>query len=233
MSESRGPAKASDRANLSMFWVVAAACVLAAATTACSTTETLLGTVLSSQEPATPFELRDQFGQPVALADYSGRVVVLTFLYTYCPDICPVATSRLQEAHRMLGDDTDQVAFVAISVDPGRDTVERAYDYSQDWDMLNKWAFLTGDEPELSRIWEAYYIDPDIDHGGESKSGTAHIDESKQGAVGSLQQPVSAGYEITHSAPVYVIDRRGRMRVLFTPPLDPNELVHDIRLLLD
>ena len=233
MTRAEGPARGPGRTPPSAPRLVVATCLLAVVLAACSGTEPLSGTVLTSSEPAPPFELRDQFGRSVALGDYRGLVVVLTFLYTYCPDICPALTSRLQKTHQMLGDDADQVAFVAVSVDPGRDTVERAYTYSQDWDMLHKWAFLTGDEQQLSTIWASYYIDPSIDQAKEGRADAAHTDASQQGAVDARAQAVAARYEVNHSAPVYVIDRRGLMRVLFTPPLDTDGLVHDIRALLD
>lgn len=231
MSGAGGLEVGRRRTLSSVSWV--AACLLVVVTAACSRQDAMVGTVLSSSEPAAPFELRDQFGEPAALADYSGQVVVLTFLYTYCPDICPAATHRLRQTHELLGDDDDRVEFVAISVDPARDTVERAHAYSQDWGMLERWAFLTGDEQELSPIWEAYYVDPTIDRESEAGAGTAQVNGSPKGAADSLRRAVQARYEISHSAPVYLIDRQGLMRVLFTPPLEPDDIAHDIRVLLD
>ena len=130
---------------------------------ACSGLEpTFRGTVLTSNSPAPPFELENQFGQRVSLSDYKGEVLLLTFLYTSCPDICPLTTSHLRDAHEMLGDDADGVDFVAISVDPERDTVEEAYSYSQKWGMTDTWDFLVGERQQLSPIWKAYYLDPAI-----------------------------------------------------------------------
>ena len=191
----------------------------------------MLGTVLSSSNPAPDFELTDQFGQPIALSSYGGKVVLLTFLYTYCPDICPIVTSHLRDAHEMLGDDAGDVAFLAVSVDPARDTVEQAHAYSIRWRMLDRWAFLVGNEEALSAVWDDYYLEPSVDgqsNGDAEASQTAH-----DGGVDGVQQEVEARYTVTHSAPVYLIDGEGRMRVLFTPPLDPEAIVHDIRLLLD
>ena len=218
-----------------MLWAVFGAVLLAAGSPACSGADSMLGTVLSSSNPTSDFELQDQHGRQVSLADYEGRVVALTFLYTYCPDICPAVTANLKQAHEMLGDDVDGVAFVAISVDPERDTVERAYAYSDNWGMVSKWSFLVGDEEQLSPIWRAYYIDPTKDDVSHSKASdeSAHAQGSPRGGVKTSGGGIAAEYEVAHAAALYLIDREGIMRVLFTPPLDPISIVHDIRLLLD
>ena len=192
------------------------------------------GTVLMASDPAPRFELQDQFGRPVALADYDGKVVALTFLYTSCRDICPVVTGHLKQTHEMLGDDVGRVGFVVVSVDPDRDDVQQAYAYSQQWDMLQKWAFLVGGQQELEPIWAAYYVDPIIDarSHGEDGEDAAHATGPQRGEDGALPDATASKYEISHSAPVYLIDRRGLFRVLFTPPLDPVDIAHDIKLLL-
>ena len=161
-------------------------------------------------------------------------MVLLTFLYTSCPDICPVVTGQIHYAYSLLGRDASNVAFLAVSVDPEHDSVEDAYSYSQKWDMLDKWSFLVGTREELQPVWRAYYIDPASDHeaGGHDHQDTPeHQDEA--GGVAGPDQDAIEGYLISHSAPVYLIDREGRMRVLSTPPLDPDGIAHDIRLLLD
>ena len=194
----------------------------------CTSKASFHGTELASANPATLFTLRDQFDRRVALSDLTGRVVVLTFLYTNCPDVCPLTTDALRKAYDSLGRDAQQTAFVAISVDPARDSVEQVYRYSEQRDMLHKWAFLTGTEEELAPLWQAYYIaaEPAIARtsGAPSEEHT-HADNVAEDSV--------AGYLVDHSAPVYLIDREGRMRVVFTGlTLDPQPLVDDIRLLL-
>ena len=215
--------------------VVGTIVLLSLPLSACAKTAPMLGTVLTSSDPAPSFRLSNQFGQPVKLADYRGKVVVLTFLYTYCPDICPIVTSHLRETYRMLGDDSRQVAFVAISVDPERDTVQRAHDYSEEWGMLEKWAYLVGDAEQLSSLWRAYYIGPAVDERvrNDQREAAAHSDVPHPASVEELGQNIAARYTVTHSAPVYLIDREGRMRVLFTLPFDPSALAHDVRLLLN
>ncbi len=206
--------------------------------TACSSSpEEFLGTRLTSGDPATPFELTDQFGQTVSLSDYDGKVVLLTFLYTNCPDVCPIVTSQLRKTHEMLGDAANEVAFVAISVDPERDSVEEAHAFSDDWDMTDNWAFLVGDEEELSPIWKAYYLDPAIDAQSREDADDHAEDVSTQthdhDGVNAAGQDIENRYLVSHSTPVYLIDREGIMRVVSTPPLDIDILIHDIKLLVD
>ena len=228
-----------------------------AAFIACSSPETFRGTELTARAPATPFTLTNQFSRSVSLDDYRGKVVLLTFLYTNCPDICPLTTSNIREAYDLLESDAEELAMVAVSVDPERDTVEEALDFSQHWQMTDRWDFLTGQRAELERIWRAYYIDPSVDSGSDSHQTSAASDQRDgTGAVGALGQAIlgqpalseilaldvsdsdssqssSKGYLVSHSSPVYLVDRAGLMRVVHTLPFEPSALAHDIRLLID
>ena len=208
--------------------------LLTVALIACSGSESFQGTELTSASLATPFELENQFGQSVSLSDYRGKVVLLTFLYTNCPDVCPIVTSQIRDAYEMLGKDTEEAAFIAVSVDPERDSLEAAHAYSQQWDMLHSWDFLVGNRERLSPIWQAYYIDPVIDERPVGDDVSGRDEEHHQGDGGkALRQEVIDRYLVSHSAPVYLIDREGIMRVIFTLPFEPEAVAHDIRLLLD
>ena len=220
-----------------------------AAFIACSSPETFRGTELTARAPATSFTLTNQFSRPVSLDDYRGKVVLLTFLYTNCPDICPLTTSNIREAYELLESDAEELAMVAVSVDPERDTVEEALAFSQHWRMTERWDFLTGQRAELERIWGAYYIDPSVDSSSDSHETSGGVGALGQDIVG---QPVPAagsgqalskargelvepskGYLVSHSSPVYLVDRAGLMRVVHTLPFEPEALAHDIRLLID
>ena len=207
---------------------------------ACSTQPSFRGTAFDRPDVAPPFKLQDHFGGSVALSDLAGKVVALTFLYTYCPDVCPVLTETLRRTHELLGDDAGQVGFVAISVDPERDTVERAYQYSQEKDMLDRWRFLVGNTEQLEPIWRAYFLDPvgsipDLEADSHDDSPDAvSVDESLNVGTDSSLGPLPGDYLVSHTAPVFLIDRQGYRRVLFINlSLDPQPLVHDIRLLID
>ena len=209
--------------------------VLAAAMLAgCSqTAASFMGTELTARDPAPEFTLLDQFGEETSLRDKLGKVVALTFLYTNCPDICPLTAHSLAKAHEALGEDAAKVSIIAISVDPARDTPQQVYAYSQQRNMLDKWSFLTGSEEELSALWEAYYLSverTDDSSGAIESLGTDLARESLASSEGLSEK---AAYLVTHSAPVYLIDQDGTMRSVITDlTLDPEPLVHDIRLLL-
>ena len=82
--------------------------------------------------PAPPFTLTSQDGKPVALADLRGKVVAVTFIYTGCPDFCPLLTQKMVDVQDALGADFGaKIAFVSITLDPEHDTPEVLKDYAQ------------------------------------------------------------------------------------------------------
>ena len=196
----------------------------------CSTNNFVSGTLLQSPSHVSDFELKDQFGDFLNSRSYRGKVVVLTFLYTHCFDICPTVASYLREARGMLGGDVDQVSFIIISVDPSRDTVEQAYAYSEKWGMLNNWSFLVGSEEELAPVWRSFYIDPVINE-QDGASVIPHL--TSNDAIDALMEGLVSKYDVVHSAPVYLIDREGLRRILLTLPFTSDDLAHDIRTLLE
>lgn len=186
----------------------------------CGTEVSFQGTEFSPPQVASPFQLTDQFNKPLTLEELKGSVVVLTFLYTRCPDVCPLMAETLRKAYDSLGEEASETAFVAITVDPARDTTETVRRYSEGKGMLDRWSFLTGTEEELRPVWQAYYV-------------AAEPDPNTGGALDTGAEESAGGYLIGHSTPVYLIDRSGMLRVLHTDlTLDPQPLVHDIRLLL-
>lgn len=192
------------------------------------------GTVLEERRQAPVFHLTDQFDNLASLEQHNeGRVVVLTFLYTYCPDICPVVAHHIKSVHELLGESVEEVSIVIVSVDPDRDTVKRAREYSEDWGMVENWAFLVGSVDELSPVWESYHVSAAVDEtarGGEVpeawRGGEVH-------GVDALRRDIATRYTVTHQAPVYLIDKQARIRILHTLPIDPEEVVADIRALLE
>lgn len=182
---------------------------------------------------ATPFELQNQFGQPVSLEDHAGKVVLLNFLYTNCPNVCPMVTNQLRDLHGALGDDTDDVAFVAVSVDPKRDTVQAAFEYSEKWEMTHRWDYLVGDEQELTPIWDAYHVASIPLEPEEVGSSIGTAVAGQQDGVKGLKKAIMDRYRVIHTTPVYLIDGEGDIRGVFTPPFEPNDVSHDIRVLVN
>lgn len=171
----------------------------------CATREKFKGLDLDN-EPAPNFELTDQHGERVALADLRGNVVALTFLYTHCADVCPLIVSKLERANADLGDGARQVKYVAISVDPEHDTPIAIQIFLQHFAMEDKVLYLNGTRDQLQPVWKSYYIDTIIN------------------------EPPSA--QVEHISRVVLIDRTGRERVHFSPDFAPDDLVHDLKLLI-
>ena len=212
---------------LSILVIVASLFALAAA---CSSDELLQGTVLEGDE-APLFSLRNHLDVPKSLDDYTGDVVLVSFLYTYCPDLCPAITGHLRTVHELLLDDAMRVDFVVISVDPERDTVERAHEYSEQWGMLDRWEFLVGEADVLAPIWANYFLDPQQFEW--TRTEPAAPAGQSEASADSLRRQIATQYEVGHQAPIYLLDKQHRMRVLFTSPLNPHEIVQDIQSLLD
>ena len=196
----------------------------------CGETQEFQGTVLTSGNHAPDFELTNQFGNQVGLSDYRGKPVLLTFLYTNCPDVCPITASQLRQTLDSLGDDGEHVRVAALSLDPERDTVKAAFEFSDRWEMTQDWDFLIGNRDILEPVWSCYYLDPVVVEQGDSDGAEQAMGSG--GGLGSLRKSFSARYLVIHSNPVYLIDSGGIMRVVFTSPLDPEEMAHDVRLLL-
>ncbi len=232
---SKPPAKKSPerRSDWLSQWLVGAGVVLIVAVVAIfgirwylNRTPSLNGALLTPPVPAPNFRLEDQFGQPVALSDFRGKVVVLTFLYTNCPDACPIITEKLHQAYTQLGPDTAHLAILAVTVDPVRDTVAQVRTYSVEKDMLQKWHFLVGAANQLSPIWNLY--------GVAAAPDTTGMDATPTGASsqGGLVPTVTSSAVIDHSAPVFVIDPSGRERTILDVNFNPQDLVDDVHALL-
>ena len=137
-------------------WSAIAATVLSA----CGEPEAFNGTVLTSGDHAPDFELTNQFGRGVTLTQYLGSPVLLTFLYTNCPDVCPITAGQLRDALDSLEEDAKDIRVAAISLDPERDTVKAALEFSDRWEMTDGWDFLVGERKALEPLWKAYYLEP-------------------------------------------------------------------------
>ncbi len=187
----------------------------------CSVNRVFEGTEFKPPKIAPDFELTDQFGQSVKLSDYRGKVVLLTFLYTSCADVCPLVVNQIKEIQETLDKDNN-VKYVVVTVDPQNDTVDRVYRYSSELDMLHSWSFLVGEIEELSEIWRQYFIDPVGVDAPVSTTKSKRLSEFKNDILGQ---------KIIHTTPLFLIDSEGLIRVVVTPMFETNDVVHDIRLL--
>ena len=121
---------------------------------------------------APDFALTSQDGAAVTLQSLRGKVVAVSFIYTWCPDVCPMLTDKLARVQDELGADFGpNVAFVSITVDPKRDTREVLCDYAAAFDAnLAGWSFLTGDLASVREVARRYGVvvapgpDGQLDH---------------------------------------------------------------------
>lgn len=200
---------------------------------ACSRQPAFRGTTLDPPRETQDFALRDQFGAPVRLSDFRGRPVVLTFLYTFCPDVCPLVTANLHRTYDLLDGAAAHVVLLAVTVDPKRDTVQRIHEYSRQTGMLDRWHFLTGDAKALRPIWDYYWVgDVRLERVG---SAADNARPSKIEGASEAERSARAGsgrYTVQHTAPVHLIDKQGKIRAVYGSTFRPAELAHDIEVLL-
>ncbi|MEO8291082.1 MAG: SCO family protein [Gaiellaceae bacterium] len=154
---------------------------------------------------ATPdFTLRDQSGEDISMAAQRGKLVLVTFLYTNCPDVCPLITQNLNRGLLQLGPKRSQVRVLAISVDPEGDTPKSVRAYAKAHHLVPEFHYLAGSRQELEQVWKAYDV----------------------AAVASDPELVE------HTAYTMLVDRSGKGRVIYDSGMTSADVVHDIRLLL-
>lgn len=123
----------------------------------------------AAPESAHPFLLTDQHGQPVSLADFAGKRVLLDFIYTHCPGPCPALTAAHVSLQRMLPPALqNNVHFISITLDPERDTPAALEEYARVRGVdFNNWSFLTGESNTVRELLEAYGVGGGVQDDGE------------------------------------------------------------------
>jgi protein SCO1/2 len=153
------------------------------------------------------FALTAHDGTPRALADFRGKVVVLFFGFTQCPDVCPAALATLAEAKRRLGADAAKVQGVFVTIDPERDTPELLRNYVPAFDP--SFVGLYGDAEATARVAKEFKV-------------------LYRKVPGSTPET----YTMDHSAGMYVFDPQGRLRLYVSHGTPADALAHDIGELL-
>lgn len=154
------------------------------------------------------FTLTGDDGSHFRLADLRGRYILLTFGYTSCPDICPTTLAMLRLARERLTLPTEKLAVVFVSVDPERDTSEKVRRYASLF--ADDFIGVTGQPAEIDQAVQQFGASYRIDKG---------------------QVNLSAGYEVSHSAYVYVVDPEFRLRMAIPFGTQINEIVGDLQAL--
>jgi protein SCO1 len=171
--------------------------------------DTFRGTTYGEPYPvATEIELTRADGTRFRLSDMRGKIVMLFFGYTSCPDVCPTTMAELKQALEKVGDKANQVQVIYVTVDPQRDTPERVQEYVNHFnpDFIG----LSGSEFELAKVWHDYGVFREVADGSSA-----------------------AGYLVNHTARVTLIDQQGKLRVSFPFDTPVADVVHDLNLLLE
>ena len=135
---------------------------------------------------APDIRLTNQFGQPMSLSQFRGKVVVLAFVDSECTTVCPLTTVSMVQARELLGAAGDQVRLLGVDANPSATSVHDVMAYSQAHAMVNQWDFLTGSLAQLRAVWQAYHVYVQIQTG-----------------------------QIDHTPALYVIDQRGREQEVY------------------
>jgi len=163
------------------------------------------GGELTPPKAAPPIALRDADGAPVTLAAQHGRYVLVTFIYTHCPDVCPLITQNLNTALRLIGPSArKRVRVLAVSVDPVGDTPKAVKAYTREKQLFPQFRYLIGSRAELRRVWKAWHV---------------LAVESKPDLV-------------DHVAYTALVDTNGKERVLYDSSVHATQVVHDLRVLM-
>jgi len=176
---------------------------------ACSNTSTpkFLSTDITGANFGGDFKLPDQWGNVRTLADFKGKVVVLFFGYTNCPDACPTTMANIAAAMRKLGADAERVQVLFVSVDPERDTPEVLKQYVSGFDPA--FLGLSGDVETTKKIasdFKAFY-------------------QTKAAAE-------AGHHDVDHSTGTYIYDTKGHLRLYVTNENGADVFAHDIAELL-
>ncbi len=135
---------------------------------------------------APDIKLTNQFGQPMSMSQFRGKVVILAFVDSECTTICPLTTVSMVQARQLLGAAGQQVQLLGVDANPDATAVRNVMAYSQAHAMVNQWDFLTGSDAQLKAVWQAYHIYVQVERG-----------------------------DIDHTPALFVIDQRGREREIY------------------
>jgi cytochrome oxidase Cu insertion factor (SCO1/SenC/PrrC family) len=162
-----------------------------------------LGSSLDAQ-PAPDIKLVNQFGQPMSLSQFRGKVVMLAFEDSQCTTVCPLTTQSMLEAKQMLGAAGSQVQLLGVDANPDATSVADVLAYSRAHGLVNQWDFLTGSLAQLKASWAAYHIAVQIEQG-----------------------------QIDHTPALFVIDQSGREQKLYLTQLAYSSVGQSARVLAD
>lgn len=195
------------RTRFTWLWLIAALVTGLLAGCHPDKTATFIGTDLTGTQFGKPLSLTDHTGKLRSINDFKGKVVVLFFGYTHCPDVCPTTMSDLKQTMKLLGDKANDVQVLFVTVDPERDTQEVLAQFVPGFDA--RFIGLRGTPEEVAANLAEY------------KVYAAKVSEAGQD-----------GYTMDHSAGLYVFDKTGAPRIYLGYGEKPANIAHDLQLLI-
>jgi protein SCO1/2 len=161
---------------------------------------------LTPVSAAPPLALRNYLGENVNIASYRGKAVLVTFIYTHCPDVCPLITSNLRVAQNLMGPArAAKTQIIAVSVDPRGDTRKTVAAFLAHHEMTARMQYLVGSTRELAAVWKAWGV------GSERDAKHPEL--------------------VEHSGLVYGITGSGKRLTVYAANFRPSDIVHDVPLL--
>lgn len=168
---------------------------------------TYRGTLIEPPLPMADFQLINQHGENFRLSELKGKLVLVFFGYTYCPDICPITLAEFKQVKANLAQQADKVRFIFITVDPQRDSPEVLAKHLQNFDA--QFIGLTGQEEELAKVWKQF------------------------GAYREIRQVEgSQNYLVDHTVRIYVLNAEQNLILTYSYDIGTRILLEDIRHLL-
>jgi protein SCO1/2 len=190
-------------------WIAGVGAAVLLATTGCRPAKPAFASIdITGADYARNIDEVDAGGRPRRLADYRGKVVLVFFGFTQCPDVCPTALARQAQVMQLLASDADRVQVIFISVDPERDSDEILRAYTSGFDpRFTGWRFDLDTTARLAREFKVFYTKVPL----------------KDSAL---------GYTIDHTALTFVFDPRGQIRLAVRHEQSAESVAADLRLLL-
>ncbi len=192
-------------------WIAAVLLLVVLSLAACSKEHQFTGTPYDPILPAPELEGTNWDGQPFAISDLRGKVVLLFFGYTFCPDVCPLTLAEMKAVVAELGEDAKDVAVVFVSTDPERDTPERLAPYMQAFDP----SFYGVNVPleALDAVKKDYGVYAEKRFLENSQSTTDYL--------------------IDHTGWTYLIDGASNLRAIYSVDMSPEQIAPDVAYLVD
>ena len=154
---------------------------------------------------APPLDLANYDGTPVHLDQFRGKAVLVTFVYTKCPNVCPLIVSNLGTAQAHLGPEAAHLQIIAVTTDPTGDTPSAVTTFLGARNMTGRMLYLLGSAPAAKVVWTSW-----------------HVEAAPDSQDASL---------INHTAAVFGVSASGELRTVYAANFKPSDIVHDVPLL--